>query len=139
MKVESKDVGPAPLILFDGVCNLCTWAVGFVLARERTETFQFASLQSERARELREAGIIDDSLKSLVLIQNGSVFFESDAALRVALELRGLGILARAGLLIPRHLRDWLYRVIARNRYQWFGRRGTCLVPSPELRRRFLD
>lgn len=139
MKFEPKDKSLPPLILFDGVCNLCAWAVGFVLARERSETFQFASLQSERARELRESGIIDDSLKSLVLIQNGSVFFESDAALRIGLELRGLGILARAGLLLPRPLRDLLYRVVARNRYRWFGKREACVVPSQEVRRRFLN
>ena len=138
----SRDAsGTRPLLLFDGVCNLCNAAVQWVIARDRRRRLQFASLQSDAAeRELAQAGISRDDLPdSLVLIDERGVHTRSSAAIRVG---RLLGLpwsLAVLFVVIPRPLRDWAYALIARNRYRWFGKRDTCLTPTSELRERFLD
>ncbi len=130
-----------PLLLFDGVCNLCNAAVQWIIRRDRRERLLFASLQSDVAtRELERAGTSQDRLPdSLVLIDERGVHTRSRAAIRVA---RLLGLpwsLAVVFVIIPPPLRDWAYGVIARNRYRWFGRRDACMMPTPELRERFLD
>src|SRR4051794_20637814 len=129
-----------PLILFDGVCNLCAWAVRFIIERDPQGLFRFASLQSELGRcLLAQHGIDTESTDSFVLIEDGIAFTESSAALRVARQLGGAWPLCYAAIILPRFLRDPIYRFIARNRYRWFGKQETCMVPMPELRARFLD
>jgi predicted DCC family thiol-disulfide oxidoreductase YuxK len=128
-----------PVVLFDGVCNLCNGAVRFVVRHDRRGRFRFASLQSEAGQALlRRHGLDPADLFSVVLVDGGRVTTRSDAALDVA---RGLGGAWRAaGLLraVPRPVRDRVYDWVARNRYRWFGRRDACMLPSPELRARFL-
>ncbi len=130
----------APVILFDGVCNLCNGVVQFVIRRDPRARFRFASLQSAAARDLlTRHGVADDLPDSVVLVANGRVRTKSAAALGVA---GGLGLpwsLLGVFWLVPAFLRDAVYDWIARNRYRWFGRREECMVPTPALRERFLD
>ena len=127
------------MILFDGVCNLCNRFVHFVIARDPSGRFHFGALQSDAAhRMLREAHTPATVPDSIVLVDEGRVFTRSTAALRVARGLRFPWPLAYGLIAVPRPLRDWVYDIVARNRYVWFGKRDACMVPTPDLRARFL-
>ena len=128
-----------PVLLFDGVCNLCHGVVRFVLDHDREARFRFAPLQSEVGRALlARFGLDADALDAVVLIDETGAHLRSDAALRVARRLgppwSWLGPLA----MIPRPLRDAVYDFIARHRYRWFGKQDACPLPRPEWRERFL-
>ncbi len=132
-----------PVILFDGVCNLCNSTVRWVIERDKEGRFDFASLQSDVAR--RELGKVMDTKEidalpdSIVLLDSDGVHVRSAAALRI---LRGLGswfLLLRLGVVLPGPIRDAIYDMVARNRYRWFGRRDTCMIPTPDVAARFLD
>ncbi len=128
------------ILLFDGVCNLCQGSVRFVLERDRAGLFQFASLQSPKGKDLLEQhGLPTDELSHMVLIEEGRAYIRSTAVLRTARRLSGLWPLLYAFILVPRFLRDPLYDWVASNRYRWFGRQDACMIPTPELRSRFLD
>ena len=130
-----------PVVLFDGVCNLCNGAVQFIVDRDPRGTFRFTSLQSVRAASLlREHGREPPRGEpdSVVLIEDGRVYERSTAALRIARRLSGAWPLFYAFLIVPRLLRDAVYSLIARYRYRWFGKSEQCRVPTPELRARFL-
>ncbi len=126
------------MLLFDGVCNLCNGAVDFVLRHERAPTLRFAALQSAAGVELLRAHRLSEALETMVLVEDGRVSVQSTAALRAARHLRAPWSWAYALLILPRPLRDAVYRIVARNRLRWFGERETCRVPTPELRARFL-
>jgi len=126
------------VLLFDGVCTLCNGFVRFVIERDPAGRFQFAPLQSDAARRLLSAAP-QPLPDSLVLVENGRLFMRSTAALRVARGLRFPWPLAYVFVAVPRPVRDWVYDAVARNRYRWFGRRDVCMVPTPELRSRFLN
>ena len=127
-------------ILFDGVCNLCNGFVQFVIARDPSARFRFAALQSDAAaRLLREARVRSPLPDSVVLVEDGRVYVRSEAALRIARGLRFPWPLFYGAVVIPRGIRDRVYDVVAAHRYRWFGRRETCMIPTPDLRRRFLD
>lgn len=132
-----------PVLLFDGVCNLCNAAVHWIIKRDAGRQFRFASLQSEAARrEVTKADpttALDSLPDSIVLIDQDGIHTHSAAALRVARRLGFPYSLATVGLILPRPLRDAMYRLIARNRYRWFGRQDTCMVPASNLTDRFLD
>lgn len=131
------------IILFDGVCNLCSRSVRFVIARDPHAHFRFAALQSDAARRIcAERGIpmptaLDPD--SIVVIADGKTLERSDAALAIAARLPFPWSLLRMFRVLPRAIRDWLYRLIARNRYRWFGRTDACMMPTPEIRARFID
>ncbi len=128
-----------PIVLFDGVCNLCNGAVQFLLRRDPAGRFRFASLQSPAGEALQtRLGIDPKALDSILLVEGERWYRESDAALRIASQLSGAWRMLGALRVIPRPLRDPLYRWIARNRYRWFGKQETCWLPTPELRGRFL-
>lgn len=128
-----------PILLFDGKCNLCHGSVTFVLRHERVPALRFCALESAMGTQLlRQHGLATDYRGSLVLIEAGTAFLKSDAALRVASYLKWPWSWGRAGLVFPRAVRDWAYDVIARNRYRWFGRRDACVLPSAELKLRLL-
>jgi predicted DCC family thiol-disulfide oxidoreductase YuxK len=130
---------PHPIVLFDGVCNLCNGSVQFILKRDPQARFRFASLQSEAGRKLMaEHGLDPDALSSVVVIEDGQAWKESSAGLRIARHLPGAWKLLRVFKVIPRPLRDAVYRLIARNRYRWFGKTEACWLPTPELKARFL-
>lgn len=128
------------IILFDGVCNLCNFFVNFIIDRDPYKEFKFASLQSHLASELlKNTALNEKYLESIVLIKNGNVFLKSRAALEV---LRKLGYpwkLAYAFVIIPPVISDFVYDIIAKNRYSWFGRRDVCRIPTPDILERFLD
>ncbi|SNR38990.1 MULTISPECIES: thiol-disulfide oxidoreductase DCC family protein [Hymenobacter] len=128
-------------ILFDGVCNLCNGFVQFVIEHDAAGRFRFAALQSEKGKALLQAHGIQPVAEpgTVVLVQDGKAYTHSAAALGV---LRGLGgywaAAATVLLLLPRPIRDAAYRLVARNRYRWFGRQESCWLPTPELAARFL-
>lgn len=129
-----------PILLFDGVCNLCSGAVQFVIRRDPEARFRFASLQSAVGqRYLDELPIDRQALDSVILVEGGRWYGESDAVLRMARHLGGAWKALAVFRLIPRPVRDWAYRLVARHRYRWFGKKESCWLPTPELRRRFLD
>ena len=128
------------VILFDGVCNLCNDFVRFVIARDPAGRFQFGALQSPAAQGLLASFKSRDPWPDgIVLVEGGRVWTRSAAALRVARALTFPWPLAYVFVVLPRPLRDWIYNRVARNRYRWFGRRVVCIVPTPELRARFID
>jgi predicted DCC family thiol-disulfide oxidoreductase YuxK len=127
-------------ILFDGVCNLCNGFVRFVIARDPGAHFRFAPLSSAAAtRVLRDAGIDRPIPDSMVLVEAGTAYFRSVAPLRIARQLTFPWPLAYGLILVPRFIRDRVYDIIAARRYRWFGRRDACMMPTPDLRQRFLD
>ena len=128
-------------ILFDGVCNLCNGCVRFVIARDPAERFRFASLQSVAAASvLRDAGMTTAPLPdSIILVEGDRVYLRSAAALQIARRLRFPWPLAFALVAVPPFIRDRLYDFIAAHRYRWFGRRDVCMIPTPDLERRFLS
>ncbi|MEM8963308.1 MAG: thiol-disulfide oxidoreductase DCC family protein [Acidobacteriota bacterium] len=129
-----------PIVLFDGICSLCNSAVAWLIERDRKEVFRFASLQSDAAAQALAAADAPESLPdSMVLIDETGVYTRSDAALRIAKHLGMPWSLAYLGRVLPRPLRDWIYALIAKHRYRWFGKTDTCRVPSPAERARFLD
>lgn len=128
--------GGSPIILFDGVCNLCTSSVQFVIKRDSRKRFRFASLQSAAAERLLGAR---DQLESMVLVADGKVHRKSTAALLIARRLDGAWPLLAMLLAVPRPLRDAIYDWIGRRRYRLFGRREACWIPQAELAERFLD
>jgi len=124
------------IVLFDGVCNLCNGAVQFILRRDPRGRFRFAALQSEAARQLLKG---DAPPETMVLIESGKTYTKSGAALRIARGLRFPWPVWYGLLIVPRPLRDLVYDWVAHNRYKWFGKRDTCVVPTPQMRGRFLD
>ena len=142
--VAPNPLGPTlpehPIILFDGVCNLCAWSVRFIIERDPGGHFHFASLQSDFGRALMVAhGLDPDELNSFILVEGGRAYTASDAALRVARRLPWPWCWCFVFIALPRFLRDPAYRFIARNRYRWFGKSDSCLIPTPELKHRFRD
>ncbi|MBY0585770.1 DCC1-like thiol-disulfide oxidoreductase family protein [bacterium] len=130
-----------PLILIDGVCNLCHGAANFIIDHDPQEQFRFASIQSPIGQKVsRHFGFNPDELSSMVLIEpDGRAFCRSSAALRIAGRLTFPWNLIYVGLIIPRPMRDFVYDMIAHRRYRWFGKQETCRLPSPERKSRFLD
>jgi len=128
-----------PILLFDGVCNLCNSSVQFIVKRDKDATFRFASLQSEEAQELLDA--FDDKpgdLSSVILVEDSKLYARSTAALRIARRLGDAWPLLYGFIIIPQPIRDGVYNWIARNRYRWFGKKDQCMIPSPDLKSRFL-
>lgn len=128
------------VVLFDGVCNLCNGAVQFLLRRDRNRRFRFAALQSAAGQALlRQHGIATAAPETIVVVEAGRARVRSGAALLLARRLPWPWPLLAVFLACPRPLRDALYGFIARNRYRWFGRRESCMLPTPETADRFLN
>jgi predicted DCC family thiol-disulfide oxidoreductase YuxK len=128
-----------PILLFDGVCNLCNSWVQLVIKHDKKGRFRFAALQSDAGQELlKKSGLPLSNFTSLVLIEGDKIYQRSSAALRIAKQLSGLWPLAYALIIIPPFIRDGVYNSIAGNRYRWFGRQDSCMMPTPELKQRFL-
>lgn len=129
------------IILFDGVCNLCNGAVQWIIRRDKEDVFRFASLQSEVGRELTRSRQIDtDRVDSIILIDPGVAYYiKSDAALEIARNLKGYKVLPALFGWIPKSIRDGIYDLVARNRYRMFGKKQECMVPTPDLKDKFLE
>jgi len=132
--------GAGPIVVFDGVCVLCSGWVRFLLRHDRETRYRFAAMQTPSGRALLVAhGLDPDDPSSFLLIDGERAWKDSDAIRRVIGGLggiwRGIHVLG----LLPRGLRDRVYRLVARNRYRWFGRNETCFLPTPEQRVRFIE
>lgn len=128
-----------PVLLFDGVCNLCNASVNFVIDHDSAGRVKVGAIQSDAGQALlREHGLDPTYLDSLVLLDGGRAYVKSDAALRLARYLDGPWAWLNRLRVLPKPLRDALYDVVAANRYRWFGVRDACRLPTPELRSRFI-
>lgn len=128
------------IILFDGVCNLCNSAVQFVIKRDTKDHFLFASLQSEAAiKILMEHNLYSKELFSILLVEDNTIYNKSTAVLRIAKKLKGLWPLLYGFIIIPKFIRDGAYNFIAKNRYRWFGKKDECMVPTPDLKEKFIN
>lgn len=128
-----------PVILFDGVCNLCNAAVKYVIRHDRKGLFRFASLQGETGQKLLAKYALKQSdFNSFVLIDQDRAFTKSTAAIRAARKLSGIAKILGGFIFVPTFIRDGIYGWIAKNRYRWFGKKETCMIPTPELASRFL-
>jgi predicted DCC family thiol-disulfide oxidoreductase YuxK len=131
----------APIVLFDGVCNLCSSSVQFVIKRDSKNIFRFASLQSDIGQKLLAKYHLPTTteLNSFVLVQNEKVYTKSTGALMVAKQLGGAIKLLYGLIVLPAFIRDVVYTLISNNRYKWFGKKEECWIPSPDLKGKFLD
>ena len=127
-----------PVVFFDGVCGLCNGFVDFTLARDQVGRFRFAALQGETFRGADLGETRPAELTSIVLWENHHAYIKSDAVLKILEGLGGGWALLTLLRLVPASGRDFVYDLVAENRYRWFGRRDTCRLPSPEEQRRFL-
>ena len=128
-----------PIVLFDGVCNLCNTSVRFILAYNRKENLRFASLQSEFAKKLLAQHQVDIEMDTVVFVENGEIFTRSSAGFEISKHLIYPWRAMYYFKYIPKNITDWIYKLIARNRYQWFGKKDQCMVPKPEWKHRFME
>ncbi len=140
MEIDQLPIGKK-IILFDGVCNLCDSAVQYVIKRDKNDVFRFAALQSEIGKKiLNHIGIDSKKTDSVVLYEPGlAYYYKSDAALEISKYLSGFISFANAFRVLPRFTRDLVYDVVARNRYNWYGKKTDCLMPSAALKAKFLE
>ena len=135
MKTEKKH----KIILFDGVCNLCNSSVTFAIKRDKNDIFRFAALQSEIGMQLISKFKIDTSqTDSIILIEGNKYYEKSSAALHIAKHLSGGWPLLYGFIILPKFIRNAVYDFIAKNRYKWFGKKESCMIPTPELQAKFL-
>lgn len=128
-----------PIILFDGICNLCNGAVQFVIRHDPDEIFLFASLQSEAGQQLlKQYNLPSTDFGSFILIQDNKIYTKSSGALKVAKQIKGAWSCLSIFTIVPKFIRDAVYTSIAKNRYRWFGKKDSCIIPTPELKARFL-
>ena len=128
-----------PILLFDGVCNLCNNSVQFIIKRDTQAKIRFASLQSEVGQQLlQQQGYPQEDFDTAILIDKGKVYDRSSVGLQVVRKLDGLWPLFYIFIILPKPIRDIIYNWIAKNRYKWFGKEESCMMPSPDLRSRFI-
>jgi len=128
------------IILFDGVCNLCNNSVVFIIKRDKKDIFRFTAIQSEEGEKLIQKHQIDTSkTDSIILVEGDSYSVKSTAALRIARNLKGIYPVLYIFIVLPAFIRNWVYDFIAKNRYTWFGKKDSCMIPTPELRSKFLE
>ncbi len=129
------------ILLFDGVCNLCNNAVQYVIKRDKNDLYRYAALQSDIGRKLTAERHIDTSqVDSIILIEPGVAYYtKSAAALKIAKSFGGLWGFAAILEWIPESLSNVVYDFVAKNRYRWYGKKEACMVPTPELKAKFLD
>lgn len=127
------------IILFDGVCNLCNSSVNFIIDRDKNNIFKFSALQSETGRKyLDKFGLNPDDFDSVVLVTGDKFYTKSTAALRIIKEFPSVWKTLYIFIIIPPPLRNFLYDIISKNRYSWFGKKDSCRMPSPELKNKFI-
>jgi predicted DCC family thiol-disulfide oxidoreductase YuxK len=139
-KTALSDMDNQPIILFDGLCNLCNASVQYVIRHDPAAIFKFATLEGETGqRLLKEYGLSRPGLDSFILVQDRKAYTRSTAALRVARRLKGAVKLLYGFIIVPAFIRNGIYDLIARNRYKWFGKKDRCMIPAPGLLDRFLN
>jgi predicted DCC family thiol-disulfide oxidoreductase YuxK len=129
-----------PVIFFDGVCNYCNSMANLVIRQDKKKVFRFAALQSNTGQQvLKEWSLPPGKFDSFLLLDNGKLYYKSTAVLRVANKLPWYWKWSQLFWILPRSIRDGGYNIIARNRYKWFGKKDQCMIPTPEVKERFLD
>ncbi|WP_121330907.1 thiol-disulfide oxidoreductase DCC family protein [Flavobacterium sp. 81] len=128
------------IILFDGVCNLCNGAVQFIIKNDKKDIFRFVALQSELGIEIcNYIGVDQTKIDSIILYNPGvAYYYKSTAAIKIAEELGGIYSLISIGRIFPEKIRNYIYDYIAKNRYKWYGKKESCMIPTPELKSKFL-
>ncbi|HET6992595.1 MAG TPA: DCC1-like thiol-disulfide oxidoreductase family protein [Bacteroidia bacterium] len=127
------------IILFDGVCNFCNARINFIIRHDKKDYFRFAALQSDSGKKiLADHNILLPDPDTFILIEHNKIYNRTSAALRIAKQLNGLWPVFFAFIIVPPFIRDIVYRVIAKNRYRWWGKRESCMIPTPEVRAKFL-
>lgn len=129
------------LILFDGVCNLCNTSIQYVIKHDKQNKFVFAALQSDIGKSVIENHGIDTTKIDSILLHtpNNKIYYKSTAALKIASKLGFPISIMSIFLIVPTFIRNWVYDFIAKNRYKWFGKKESCMIPTPELSSKFLD
>lgn len=127
------------IVLFDGVCNFCESSVQFIIKHDKSNSLKFASLQSKLGNELLLKYNMPTSLDGVVFIENNKAYFKSSAAFRIARYFGGFWKILQLFSILPLFVTDFAYDIIAKNRYKWFGKKESCMLPSPEIRNRFLE
>jgi predicted DCC family thiol-disulfide oxidoreductase YuxK len=129
------------IILFDGVCNLCNKTVNKVIDYDKKNTFLFTALQSETGQQIiKKIGINTNEVDSIILYENNMAYYiKSTAAIKIMNDLGGFWSVTKIFWIFPEGFRNWVYDIIARNRYKWFGKEDNCRIPTPELKAKFLD
>lgn len=127
------------ILLFDGVCNLCNNAVQFVIKRDRNAVIKFASLQSSIGQKLLlQHQLSNTQFDSFVYIKNNKIFLKSTAALHLMKDIGGIWKFLYAFIIVPEFIRNTIYNIVSKNRYKWFGKKDSCMMPNEKLRERFL-
>jgi predicted DCC family thiol-disulfide oxidoreductase YuxK len=126
------------IVLFDGVCNFCNGAVNWIISHDPEKKFRFAPLQSALGNDLRLKHDIGDDIDSIIYIEDGHAYTHSTAGLEVARALGGVWSVAYALIVVPKPIRDLAYKLFAKYRYAMFGRQDACMLPTPDVRERFL-
>jgi predicted DCC family thiol-disulfide oxidoreductase YuxK len=129
-----------PIIFFDGVCNLCSRSVQFIIKKDKKKQFRFASLQGKAGQELlKKFNLPADHFNSFILAEGDQIYTRSTGVLRMLKKLGGGWQLFYGFIIVPKFIRNAVYNWIARNRYKWYGKRNECMVPTPDLKERFLE
>jgi len=129
-----------PIILFDGVCNYCNSMVNFIIRQDKKKIFRFATLQSNAGQKiLQQWKLPANEFETLLLLDKGRLYDRSTAVLKINSKLPWYWKWAQVFRIVPKFIRNWMYGIIAKNRYKWFGKKDECMVPTPELKERFLD
>jgi predicted DCC family thiol-disulfide oxidoreductase YuxK len=137
--MQQAEIIRQPVILFDGVCNLCSGAVQFIIKRDKKDVFRFASLQSSFGQSvLKKYKLPSHELSSVILVENDIIYTRSTGALKVAKQLSGGWPLLYMFIIVPRFIRDAVYNYVAKNRYKWFGKKQECWLPTPALKNKFI-
>ncbi len=136
---KEEKMSKKSILLFDGVCNLCNGVVQFVIKRDKNDKFIFGALQSDAGQSLlKKHGLPIDDFESFILVENNTVYKKSTAALRVAKKMGSGWQLLYAFIIVPRFVRDFVYRLVANSRYRFFGKKDNCIVPTAALKAKFL-
>lgn len=135
-----KNYADRSIILFDGVCNLCNSSVQFIIKHDKKKQFLFTSLQSDAGQEILLQNKIENlNFKTILLVENNNLFTKSTAILKISKKLNGIYPLFYAFIIVPTFIRDGIYNFISKNRYQWFGKKESCMIPTDDLKERFLE
>ena len=137
--MQSNSSKDHSIVLFDGICNYCNSWVNFTIRHDKRDMFRFAPLQSDAGRTILEKfGLDSEKIDTFVLVEGEQIYLRSTAGLRMLKGIGGFYAALYSLIIVPPYLRDWVYRIIARNRYRWWGKKETCMVPTPELKKKFL-
>ena len=139
MNIPDKQNSSSPIIIYDGVCYLCNRGVHFILKHDRKKIFNFTPFQSSFAKNLLKENNESENIgDTFILIHKGKLYNRADAALKITMLLGGKWKMLYPLYLFPKFIRNGIYNIIARNRYKWFGKADSCMMPTPEIQERFI-